>query len=150
MNNNRKILFKTLRYFSLLFAITSGLITIIATGSDEGSTETRHYSNAIVEEIEIIMSDSFPVEVDVVAKGYIGNDGCWDIDGVITEKENNIFYIDIITLRDRTPLGECTQDMQPLEELIPLDVYGVEAGVYEVNVNGVLGSFELYQDNIGQ
>jgi hypothetical protein len=35
--------------------------------------------DAIVEEIEIILPDSFPVEVDVVAKGYTGSDGCFNI-----------------------------------------------------------------------
>lgn len=152
MNNNRKILLKTLRYSSLIFMIIFGLITIIATGDDDSPVIMKHIttSDAIVEEIEIIISESFPVEVDVVARGYTGNDGCWEISSVTTTKENNIFYIDIESKKQISPELACTANMPPFEELIPLDVYGLEAGVYEVDVNGVMGSFELYQDNIIQ
>jgi len=36
----------------------------------------------------------------------------------------------------------------PFEEIIPLEVYGLPAGTYTVNVNGVQGTFDLEVDNI--
>ena len=42
----------------------------------------------------------------------------------------------------------CTQAIVPYEEKVPLDVYGLKAGEYDVNVNTVTDSFELSIDNI--
>jgi len=33
----------------------------------------------------------------------------------------------------------------PFQEVISLDVYGLKAGVYNVDVNGIKGTFELGQ-----
>jgi inhibitor of cysteine peptidase len=41
----------------------------------------------------------------------------------------------------------CTQIVVPFEESIPLDVVGLPAGTYTVDVNGVTGSFTLDVDN---
>jgi inhibitor of cysteine peptidase len=42
----------------------------------------------------------------------------------------------------------CTQAIVPYEKVVPLDVYGLKAGTYDVNVNTVTDSFELSIDNI--
>ncbi len=42
----------------------------------------------------------------------------------------------------------CTQAIVPYEKVVPLDVYGLKAGTYDVNVNTVTDSFELSTDNI--
>jgi inhibitor of cysteine peptidase len=47
----------------------------------------------------------------------------------------------------RSP-GACIQIIAPFEETIPLEVYGLPAGTYTVNVNGVQGTFSLEVDNI--
>jgi inhibitor of cysteine peptidase len=41
----------------------------------------------------------------------------------------------------------CTQALVPFEETIPLDVEGLLAGEYTVNVNGVMATFTLDVDN---
>jgi inhibitor of cysteine peptidase len=38
--------------------------------------------------------------------------------------------------------------LAPFEEVIPLKVYGLPAGTYTVEVNGVQGTFGLEIDNI--
>jgi len=38
--------------------------------------------------------------------------------------------------------------LAPFEETIPLEVYGLPAGTYTVEVNGVQGTFDLEMDNI--
>ncbi len=44
----------------------------------------------------------------------------------------------------------CTQAIVLYEKVVPLNVYGLKAGTYYVNVNGVNGSFELSIDNINE
>jgi len=155
MDVNRKMLFKLLRYFSLALITILASITIIVTGGCDGGGDGDKdygyiYGYATVEEVVIEVLESFPVQINVVASGYIGNDGCWRIYNITTTKDNNIFYIDIETRKSADPNIPCTLMVEQFEEVIPLDVYGLEAGVYEVDVNGVPGSFELSQDNILQ
>ncbi|HIH75616.1 MAG TPA: protease inhibitor I42 family protein, partial [Methanosarcina sp.] len=89
--------------------------------------------------------ESFPVQVNVIAEGYLP-DGCTEIDEIETEREGNVFNITITTKRPKDAI--CTQAIENFSETIPLEVQGLSAGNYTVNVNGVTGSFELTVDNI--
>jgi inhibitor of cysteine peptidase len=103
-------------------------------------------SNAAVEGVEITLLESFPVQVHVVAHGYLA-DGCTEV-GMTTQHKDldtNTLWVKIATTRD--PDAVCTQATVPFEELIVLDVYGLPAGTYTVNVNGVTGTFTLSVDN---
>ncbi len=99
---------------------------------------------AAVETIDILIAESFPVQVFVVARGYLP-DPCTEIYEVTTEREGNSFLVALKTYR--AP-GACIQVIQPFEETISLDVYGLSAGTYTVDVNGIAGSFTLEIDNI--
>lgn len=101
---------------------------------------------ATVEEIDILIAESFPVQVFVVAEGYLP-DPCTEIYEISQQREGNTFFITIKTYR--AP-GACIQVIQPFEETISLDVYGLPAGTYTVDVNGVQDSFSLQMDNIPQ
>lgn len=103
------------------------------------------YGNSTVENIEIQMLESFPVQVNVIVQGSLP-DNCTEIDRIIEFRDENTFYINIKTKRPADVF--CTQVIRPFEETITLDVDGLKAGVYEVNVNGVLDSFELTMDNV--
>ncbi|MCE8425978.1 MAG: hypothetical protein J5U17_09410 [Candidatus Methanoperedens sp.] len=37
----------------------------------------------------------------------------------------------------------CTEAIVPFQEVISLDVYGLKAGIYIVDINGKKGTFEL-------
>ncbi len=103
------------------------------------------YRNATVENIQILILESFPVQINVVAKGYLP-DGCTKIDQTIKNREGNTFLVTITTKRPVDAM--CTMAIVPFNEVISLDVYGLEAGDYEVNVNGLVDSFTLEIDNI--
>jgi len=103
-------------------------------------------NTANVNEIDILILESFPVQVHVVAKGYLPNP-CTHIDEIIQNREGNNFTVTITT---KTSPGPCIQVIKPFEETIPLDVYGLSAGTYNVNVNGIEGTFTLEIDNIYQ
>ena len=113
---------------------------------DEGdNVEEFIYGTANVENIEIMTLESFPVQVRVSASGNLP-DGCTEIDEIQTERTGNTFKITISTKRPADAI--CTQALVPFTETIPLEVRGLEAGTYTVDVNGVTGTFELAIDNV--
>ncbi len=117
--------------------------------SDKGNNNTGKliYGNATVESIEIMVLESFPVQIKVNASGYL-SDGCTKIDEITEEKKDNTFLVSIKTVRSADMF--CTEAIVPFQEVISLDVYGLKAGIYTVDVNGVNGTFELVADNIIQ
>jgi hypothetical protein len=101
---------------------------------------------AHVQSIDILTLESFPVQVHVVARGQ-HPDGCTEIDPIQQHRDSpgDIIWVEITThsATDRP----CTQAPVPFEEIIPLDVYGLPAGTYAVDVNRVRGTFVLESDN---
>jgi len=99
---------------------------------------------APVDEIDILILEIFPVQINVIASGNLP-DPCTEISEVLQEREGNTFFITIKTYRSP---GLCIQVLAPFEEIISLEVYGLPAGTYTVDVNGVQGTFDLEVDNI--
>jgi inhibitor of cysteine peptidase len=100
---------------------------------------------ATVESVEVIMLTSFPLQVHLHVSGYV-SDPCTEIDEIQTKRDGYAFEVLIKTKRDANL--ECIQVIDPFEENIPLDVYGLPAGDYQVVVNGVKAEFTFFQDNI--
>ena len=99
---------------------------------------------ATVEKIDILTLESFPVQIFVIASGYLPNP-CTEIGPIIQTREGNTFFV---TIKTYSSQDTCIQVIAPFEETIPLEVYGLSAGTYTVDVNGVRGSFVLEIDNI--
>jgi inhibitor of cysteine peptidase len=119
---------------------------ITGTNNNHGTSGGDYiYGTAKVKSIQIVTLESFPVQIQVIAKGYLP-DGCTKIDEIKNESEGNAFNITISTKRPKGAL--CTQAIKSFTETIPLEVRGLKAGNYTVNVNGVTGSFELPVDNV--
>jgi len=112
------------------------LITIFVTGCFSILPTT---GLASVDEIDILILESFPVQINVIARGNLP-DPCTEISEVLQEREGDSFFITIKTYRYP---GFCRQVLAPFEEIIPLDVYGLPAGTYTVDVNGVQDTFDL-------
>lgn len=102
---------------------------------------------ATVESISIAILESFPVQVHVNVTGYLG-DGCTTLGDITTSMEGDTFFITIPTERPAEAL--CTQQLVGFEESVSLDVEGLAAGSYTVNVNGVTDTFDLAVDNVAQ
>jgi len=117
------------------------LIIIFATGCFSILPTT---GLASVDEIDILILESFPVQINVIASGNLP-DPCTEISEVLQEREGDTFFITIKTYRSP---GFCIQVLAPFEEIIPLYVYGLPAGSYTVDVNGVRDTFNLEVDNI--
>ena len=102
---------------------------------------------AQVDEITVQILESFPVQVEVLIRGNLP-DSCTDVDQVDQQfdPEENVFWIEITTVR--TTDDACAQVLAPFEETVPLEVYGLPAGTYTVDVNGVTDTFTLSTDNV--
>jgi inhibitor of cysteine peptidase len=141
--NNSSV--KTVRLTAVLFMIfTVALSGCVGDGQNNTIEEEYTYGTANVESIEILILESFPVQIHVIAEGYLP-DGCTEIDEIKPEMEGNTFNINITTKRPKDAM--CTQALESFTETIPLEVQGLSAGNYTVNLNGVTGSFELAVDN---
>ncbi len=102
---------------------------------------------AVVEDVQVLILESFPVQVHLSVSGYLP-DGCTGIyESGITEQRDGFNYtVNIPTKRPADAV--CTQAIVPYEINVPIDVYGIEKGTYTVDVNGVQTTFELQMDNI--
>lgn len=100
-----------------------------------------------IDAVDIGILESFPVQIHVVVKGSLP-DGCTLIDTVDQrfDANENIFWIEITIAR--TGDDVCTEALVPFEETVPLDVYGLSARTYVVDVNGVRETFVLEVDNV--
>lgn len=130
------------------------LIIVLLLAACSGAAETpeppapsgeMQYGKAPVESVEVVFLESFPLQVQLQVEGYLP-DGCTEIESTEVERQGDHFEVTITTSRPAEMA--CTQAIEPFEMNIPLDVYGLPAGEYTVDVNGVETSFTFSQDNI--
>ena len=103
-------------------------------------------SVAVVKSIEILLLESFPLQVNAVLRGDLPDAGCTTIASVNQVREGNTFKLTLVTTTD--PLAVCAQALTPFEEVVSLDVHGLPAGTYTVEAGGVQTTFEFTVDNI--
>lgn len=129
---------------SLLFAACAPSI-VDADGKPPTGSPTQ--KDIDIADIDILIMESFPIQVAVIVRGHL-HDGCTEIDAIhqTFDADTGTFSIEITTVRDADAL--CTQALAPFEERVSLDVHGLAAGTYTVNVNGVVGTFTLEVDNV--
>jgi hypothetical protein len=109
--------------------------------------ENLMIGEAQVETLDILIMESFPVQVNVHVTGYLG-DGCTTLGDIETTQEGDTFLVHITTQRPADAM--CTQQLVGFEENVALDVEGLPAGTYTVDVNGVTDTFTLDMDNSPQ
>ncbi len=117
-----------------------------ATPQPDKSVESEDVilSEATVESIDILILESFPVQVLVNVIGLL-SDGCSTLADITSKQEGDTFFVTITEQRPADAV--CTQQLVPFEENVGLDVNGLSAGTYTVNVNGVTDTFILDIDN---
>lgn len=110
------------------------------------ATQADQPELAQIDGVTIQILESFPVQVEALIQGNLP-DACTEVDQVserFDEKENT-FWIQVTTAR--TTEDPCVQVLVPFEQTVALDVYGLPAGTYIVDVNKVRESFNLQVDN---
>ncbi|MEZ5333825.1 MAG: hypothetical protein R2741_00555 [Methanolobus sp.] len=115
--------------------------------TDETQSEDFIYGTASVSDIQVLILESFPVQVHVAVTGNYP-DGCTEVhkENIEFDGQTNTFTVELTTRRPADAM--CTQALVPFEHSVALDVYGLEKGVYYVDVNGARDQFELQIDNI--
>jgi hypothetical protein len=131
--------------FVLIFAL-SACSPLSVFAEEPVQTETPEYQeDVLVEELQVLMLESFPVQVQVDIRGQLP-DACSIIEMVEQASGDDFF---IITLHNaRQPNMRCAPQPTPFEESVQLDVLGLPAGTYTVTVHGVETTFDLPVDNI--
>lgn len=100
---------------------------------------------AAVDTVDVLIMESFPVQVSLVVKGDLP-DGCTEFGEMDVTRDGTTFRVRIPTERPEDAM--CTQALVPYDLTIPLDVLGLAAGTYTVDVNGAAASFVLSMDNV--
>lgn len=102
--------------------------------------------NAFVDEIELLLMESFPVQVRAQLRGEL-SDGCTAIEAITPayDEAKQTFTIQIETTRD--PEMMCTQALVPFEESVELPVRGLPAGTYTVKAGDATATFTFQTDN---
>ncbi|MHB1319244.1 MAG: hypothetical protein ACYCYF_11550 [Anaerolineae bacterium] len=100
---------------------------------------------AVVDTVDVLVMESFPVQVSIAVKGNLP-DGCTELGEMDVTRDGTTFRVSVLTTRPED--AACTQALVPYELKIPLDVVGLDAGTYTVDVNGAMASFILAVDNV--
>ena len=127
-----------------MYLIVLIIISIFIGGCVENNKVKYIYGNATIEDFEIKILESAPVEGNITVRGYLP-DVCTEIDKIDTKREKNVFYITIRTIRPEDAI--CENELYFFEKAIPLNARELSPGVYYVMVNGMNGSFEIRLDS---
>jgi inhibitor of cysteine peptidase len=138
---------------TLLALVVSACQTLPPTeGPDAGDGGTddevgyTYGEDATVESLDILILESFPVQVMADVTGYLP-DGCTELDEIRVDRTDQTFTLTLVTRRSTGDVA-CTEALVPFEESAELDVYGLDAGTYTVVAQDRQAEFTLSQDNI--
>lgn len=109
--------------------------------------EIEYGEAAYVDSVDPVFLESFPLQVHALVTGNLP-DGCTEIQRHAVDRSGNTFLIRIYTQR---PAGAfCTEALVPFEYSVPLDVYELPAGTYQIKAYEAAAEFTFDQDNISQ
>ena len=111
--------------------------------------ETPKLVRVHIDQTKVIKSDTFPVSVHLRVRGQ---QGCgYEGAGRIHQRINGTnFDVGVSVIRSddaANGLVTCAALVKTIRMTVPLEVYGLSAGTYTYNVNGITGSFTLDSDN---
>ena len=134
--NSRKL--SVIKWTGLILTITIGLL-LVACGSD-GVTREK----ATVERVEVKVARGNPPQYAAVVLGYLP-DNCTKLGRAQQRVVRQTIMVTLYTRR--TDGVTCTPSSVPFRETIRLDVSGLSAGSYAVDVNGAVNTFTLAEDH---
>jgi len=131
--------------FSFIMLISSSIFIVSCPSILTTKIAKDSLNMAPIEHIKIMLLESFPIQVNVIAKGSLTDD-CTTIDQITEAHNEDNIIIKITTTRKLNKV--CSKITKPFLEIIPLNVVGFTAGIYTVKVNTIATTFELGVDNI--
>ena len=101
----------------------------------------------MVGSVEVLLLESFPVQVAITVAGN-KSVPCVELQPVAVFREGDLFTV-VVAETSLGPAETCIAVLDPFELSVALDVLGLSAGTYRVNVNGAEAQFSLDADNVG-
>lgn len=106
---------------------------------------TTAQDNAPIDEVILSITDSFPAQVFLQVSGEFSS--CGKLGEIDQRLQDNKLEIQIHAIYPPA-LTLCGQAINPFIKVIPLSVYGLNAGDYEYSINGSNnGTFNIPNDN---
>lgn len=124
--------------------VVLALLLAVGCGDNPVSSSGDVTGMARVRAVELAVLESFPVQIHLTAKGELG-DACTKLGEIKQSRDGERIAVEITTSRPADAV--CAAVLVMFEEVVPLDVVGLPAGTYEVDVNGVTTTFTLTTDN---
>jgi inhibitor of cysteine peptidase len=123
------------------------IATLSLTACGGGAGGSGSDGLAVVYEVQLMTLESFPLQIQATVRGNFP-DACTQLGEVSQsfDQKNKMLRVRIPATRPADAV--CAQMLSPFETTVPLEVYGLPAGTYTVDVNGVFVQFTLAQDNI--
>jgi hypothetical protein len=122
----------------------AGLLALACVGTREIEDDRPYQAGlASVERIDVRVSRELPTSVHVEAEGVLP-DSCTEIHRVRQERHVSGVTVTLTTRRESGAV--CAAQTQRFRRSILLDVGGLAPGLYFVEVNGVHGTFQIYED----
>jgi inhibitor of cysteine peptidase len=144
MDNNTS---QVKKFFYVILALVVILVIFVLVRKDKNQQEEYEIGMAMIDKVEVVLKESFPVGVDVLVNGNLP-DGCTSLGDAKQSLVGNTFSIKLETRKLKDGDVMCTQALVPFEENISLEnVVGISAGEYTVDVNGVKKTFVMDVDN---
>jgi uncharacterized protein YraI len=109
--------------------------------ADSNLTQPTHPGNADVQSVEIQILESYPLQVNAIARGFLPDMGCTTIASVNQVRNGNTFTVTLTTATN--PQALCAQMLTPFTQVISLDVSTLLPARYIVKINSVETSFQL-------
>jgi hypothetical protein len=122
-----------------LIALTLTLIALAACAAGPGQVTPPRTEPVAVEEVQVEILESDPVQVVAVIKGGLGS-GCLSLGEITQRRDGNT--VEVTMLANHSGAEACTMIYQLVDERVPLE--GPFApGDYTLIVNGVERAFSV-------
>jgi len=96
-----------------------------------------------IEEVTVVSSATVPPTVEVTVEGY-KSVPCVELEPLGMSRTNDTFHV-VIAETVMGPAESCIAMIEPFTHSFELDTFGLEAGVYKLNVNGKETEFDLLE-----
>jgi len=107
--------------------------------------EARARNLAYVNDVVVVIVETNPVQVSVVVSGDLSVP-CVNLEQPGVYREGDTFHV-VLAETPIDPLALCAQVLVEYEVEVPLNVLGLDAGTYTVDINGTEVEFTLDADN---
>ncbi len=108
--------------------------TPVPPGDSGQAAEPQMHVLAVVESVDALLLESFPVQIQLQVRGY-HPDGCEAPVQVEQRRDGNNVYVELYRVLPAAVM--CPMVLQPLDRTVSLDG-GFEPGTYTIDVNGVV------------